>query len=300
MSPTPATIHELLRAATARLHRSTTPRLDAELLLAHVLGWSRTRLLAEANATPAPADVIRFEGLLARRAQGEPIAYLIGQREFYGLSLHTDARVLIPRPETELLVELALPAIRQRIGTKLSVRVVDVGTGSGAIILALAAQLPATAPVDLYATDISSDALAVAAANRARHQLNRRVHLLHGDLLDALPPALRGQIDVLVSNPPYTILSEIDAAVRAYEPHLALDGGSEGLDVYRRLLAQVPVWLHPQGVLALEIGAWQGGAVQALVQAALPQHQVQIHRDLAGHERVVLASPPAGSLRLPD
>lgn len=288
------TIRQLLRAAAARLHHSTTPRLDAELLLAYVLGWSRTRLLAEATTVLDVGQCARFAALLERRAQGEPVAYLIGQREFYGLPLYTDARVLIPRPETELVVELALPAIVQRIHPAHPVRVVDVGTGSGAIILALAAHIPAAVPVELiefYATDISSDALAVAAANRARHNLNRRVHLLHGDLLDPLPPALHGQIDVLVSNPPYTILSEIDAAVRAYEPHLALDGGSEGLDVYRRLLAQVPLWLHPQGMLALEIGAWQGAAVQALVQAALPQHQVQIHRDLARHERVVLATP---------
>lgn len=294
MPPTPATIRDLLRDAAAHLNASPTPRLDAELLLAYVLGWSRTRLLAEAVAVPDAAQRARFAALLERRMRGEPIAYLIGQREFYGLPLHTDPRVLIPRPETELLVELALPAIKERISrAPRPINVVDVGTGSGAIILALAAQVPAHAPVQLYATDISTDALAVAAANRARHALNRRVHLLHGDLLAALPAPLRRQIDVLVSNPPYTILSEINADVRDYEPHLALDGGSEGLDVYRRLLAQVPAWLHPQGVLALEIGAWQGAAVQALVQAALPQHQVQIYRDLAGHERVVLATPPA-------
>lgn len=294
-----ASANMLLHTATRRLlPHSPTARLDAELLLAHVLGWSRTRLLAEAHATPTPAQAAAFAALVERRAVLEPIAYLIGEREFYGLAMHTDARVLVPRPETELLVEVGLAAIRQRLARRagaacpaVPITVVDVGTGSGAISVALAVHTPLAAPVQFYATDIAADALAVAAANCARHGVAERVELRQGDLLDALPAAVRGQLDILLSNPPYTILAEVEPNVFAHEPHLALDGGADGLAVYRCLLAQVPEWLAPDGDLALEIGAWQADAVCALVHAALPQHRITIHHDLAGHARVVAATP---------
>ncbi len=286
-------VRTLLHTATHRLRQhSATPRLDVELLLAHTLGWSRTRLLAEPHATLTPAQQATFAALLERRVALEPIAYLTGEREFYGLAIHTDARVLVPRPETELLVEVGLAAIRRRLALPAApITVVDVGTGSGAISVALAVHTPPTAPVQFYASDIAADALAVAAANCARHGVAARVLLRQGDLLDALPTAVRGQLDVMLSNPPYTILAEVEANVLAHEPHLALDGGPDGLAVYRRLLAQVSAWLAPDGDLALEIGAGQADAVRALVQAALPQHHITIHRDLAGHARVVAATP---------
>lgn len=281
-------IRYLLTMTTERLAAtSTTPRLDAEILLAHVLGWTRTRLLAELNAIPDGAQVATFAHLVARRAAREPVAYLVGQREFYGLDLFVDQRVLIPRPETELLVELTLGQVQARLARATQPLVlVDVGTGSGAIAIALALHLPEQ--VRIYATDLSHDALAVAAANVARYQLEQRITLLYGDLLAPLPE----QVDMLVSNPPYTVLSEIEPGVRDYEPHLALDGGADGLEVYQRLLTQAPRWLRPDGAILLEIGATQGRSVAALVRSVFAHPHIAVQRDLAGHPRVVVAQVP--------
>jgi release factor glutamine methyltransferase len=204
----------------------------------------------------------------------------VGHKEFYGLEFAVDRRVLVPRPETELLVELALAAVHQ-IGAPL--RIADIGTGSGAIAVALAAHLPA-AQID--AVDISAAALAVAEANVARHGLAGRVRLLQGDLLAPLD----GLYDVIVSNPPYTILAEVEPNVLAHEPHLALEGGPDGADLYRRLLADAPAHLRPGGALLCEIGAWQGEIVASLARAAFPAAQVRVHQDLAGHDRVVSVS----------
>ncbi len=276
----PPTIGRLLADATRLLHAtSPTPRLDADILLAHVLGWSRARLLAERDSYPAPDQETVFWQLVQRRARLEPVAYLVGHREFYGFDLQVDRRVLVPRPETELLVELALDQAQ----TASAMRVVDVGTGSGAVAVALAAYLP---QAQIYATDLSRDALEVAAANLARHGLAQRVVLLQGDLLEPLP----GPVDMIVSNPPYTVLGDIDAGVRQHEPHLALDGGPDGLAIYRRLLAQAPRWLRAGSGAALlcEIDAPRAAAARALAQAAFPAAEVRIQRDLAGHERVVV------------
>jgi release factor glutamine methyltransferase len=278
------TIHHLLTEAARTLApTSTTPRLDAELLLAYVLGWTRARLLAYADEAPDAAQVARFRQLVARRAHLEPVAYLIGEREFYGLTLAVDRRVLVPRPETELLVELALTHALAPDPAR-PLRIADVGTGSGAIALALAHHLPTA---HIFATDMSREALDVAAANLARHNLGARVTLAQGDLL--APMANGPPLDLIVSNPPYTVLAEIDEGVRRHEPRLALDGGPDGLEVYRRLAQQAPPLLHPGGALLLEIGATQAQAVVAMLQAAFPGAAVAVHRDLAGHPRVVVA-----------
>lgn len=275
--------HLIATATEALTTTSPTPRLDAEILLAHVLGWTRTRLLAEPGALPDTAQVTAFEQLVARRAQREPVAYLIGHREFYGIDLLVDQRVLIPRPETELLVELTLGQAQARLASTSSLRIVDVGTGSGAIAIALAQHLPDE--VRIYATDISSNALDVAAVNCARYDLDQRITLLQGNLLEPLPE----QVDILVSNPPYTIVEEIDEGVRRYEPHLALDGGEDGLQVYARLIEQAPRWLRPRGALLLEIGATQARSVVTLVRSAFSLPHIAVQRDLAGHPRVVVA-----------
>jgi release factor glutamine methyltransferase len=159
--------------------------------------------------------------------------------------------------------------------------VADIGTGTGCIAVAVAANAP---QARLYAVDLSPDALRVARRNIERHGLTERVLLLEGDLLDALPEP----VDLLLSNPPYTILSEIDEGVRLHEPHLALDGGPDGLDVYRRLLAAAPTWVRPGGAVMLEIGAWQAADVRKLALAAFPAAQVMVQQDLAGRDRVVL------------
>jgi release factor glutamine methyltransferase len=317
-------IRQLLAQASARLQPSSaTPRLDAELLLAHVLGWPRARLLAEGTHTPDVAQVAAYEALVERRANLEPVAYLTGEREFYGLLFHVDGRVLVPRPETELLIDVALSIIHRRDthihhkgtkGTKdsfaedptrlrvdsknlgaLSVlggetlTIADIGTGSGAIAVALALHVP---QAQVYATDISAEALAVALANVARHGLHQRVTLLHGDLCEALPKP----VDLLVSNPPYTVLAEVDEGVRRHEPHLALDGGEpQGIALYRRLLGQAPRYLRPGGAVVLEIGSWQGETVLALARESFPGAEVTLHRDIAGHDRVIAVQAPARS-----
>lgn len=277
----PITIARALIWATSVLRdTSPTARLDAELLLAHALGIGRARLLAEHQQPLDQGAHERFGQYITRRAALEPVAYLIGAREFYGLALYVDSRVLVPRPETELLVELALAYGRAQAARLAELRIADICTGSGCIAIALASQLPAAR---VSATDLSADALDVARINCARHQLGGRVTLLQGDLCAPLV----GEFDLLVSNPPYTILSVIDEGVRRHEPHLALDGGPDGLSIYRRLLACAPAYLAPGGALLLEIGAEQGAAVSALAQRSFPHARIMVHRDLAGHERVV-------------
>lgn len=290
------TVADLLRDASLLLgETSSTPRLDAELLLAYVLGLSRARLLAERQYSPSAEQQARFAQLLARRVAQEPVAYLVGRREFYRLDFAVDRRVLVPRPETELLVELALGEA-QRIIAKRSLSlqasgirhqasaltIADIGTGSGAIAVALAVHLP---NARLYAVDLSADALAVAEQNVARHGVAERVTLLHGDLLASLP----APVDLLVSNPPYTVLAEVEPQVRAHEPWLALAGGPDGAAVYRRLVAAAPAYLRPAGALLLEIGAWQAELVLELLREALPRASTSVHQDLAGRDRVVRA-----------
>jgi len=286
------TIAQSLAWATHDLRAtSETPRLDAELLLAYVLGWARARLLAEGRLALTEAQATAFYELVTRRAALEPVAYLIGHKEFYGIDFLIDRRALMPRPETELLVELALDVARTEnqkprtdisgsvLGSRFSV--LDLGTGSGAIAIALARHLP---EARIVAIDISPDALALARQNVARHGLTERVRLLQGDLFGPLTEP----VDMIVSNPPYTILADIDEGVRRYEPHLALDGGADGIDLYRRLLGQAPDYLRPGGVILLEIGATQAAVVMDLARRAFPAAIISAHQDLAGRDRVVV------------
>lgn len=283
--PAVPTIAAALAWATAQLHGvSETPRLDAELLLGHALGWGRARVMAELPSVVPAAALHTFRDLVARRMDHEPVAYLTGRKEFFGLEFLVDRRVLVPRPETETLVELALEWAREwrRFHPAAGPLVIaDVGTGSGCIAIALAVHLP---DARVYAIDLSPGALDMARQNIARHAVAGRVTLLQGDLLAPLPQP----VDLLASNPPYTILAEIDEGVRRHEPHLALDGGVAGLDVYRRLLATAPAALRPGGAALLEIGAAQAAAVTAMARAAFPTAQVMVRQDLAGRDRVVM------------
>jgi release factor glutamine methyltransferase len=308
MSESGSSIAQTLVWAADQLRAaSDTPRLDAELLLAHLLGWSRARVLAERHHPLTSAQLGRLQELVARRADQEPIAYITGHKEFYGLDFVVDRAVLAPRPETELLVELALDIVRRKTEDerrKLEsailrpssfvlrpLSIVDLGTGSGAIAIALAAQLPGAL---IYATDISEAALEVARRNAARHHVAQRVRFAEGDLLDPIGEP----VDLIVSNPPYTILAQISVGVRRHEPHLALDGGRDGLAVYRRLLAQAPEKLRPGGAILLEIGATQGAAVVECVRMHFPLAQIDVYRDLAGLDRVVAietANSPANA-----
>ena len=285
LSDSRATLDQALAWAVEMLRdTSETPRLDAEILLAHTLGRSRVHILAGLRETIAEDALQAFRALVLRRVVHEPVAYLVGRKEFYGLEFLVDRRVLVPRPETETLVDVALEWAKRRFSSRDTILVADIGTGSGCIAVALAVHLLNAL---IYAIDLSPDALAVARHNVERHGVADRITLLCGDLLAPLPQL----VDLLVSNPPYTVLKDIDAGVRLHEPHLALDGGSDGLAVYRRLLAAAPQALRPGGALMLEIGATQADAVVALARRAFPSAAVWVQRDLAGRDRVVAVVP---------
>jgi len=254
------------------------PRLDAEILLAHALGITRGQLHAHPQGQLSPTELASCRKLIERRAQREPVAYIVGHKEFYGLDLVVDSRVLIPRPETELLVEKAI-----EIGQRQSA-VADVGTGSGAIAISLAVHLP---QILVYATDASPAALEVAARNCLHHGVEDRVRLLQGHLLEPLPEP----VDLIVANLPYVSqaeLAQLPPEISRHEPRKALDGGPDGLDCIRRLLAQAEGHLRPGGVVLLEIGATQGEAVVALARRNFPAARVEIVRDYAGLDRVVM------------
>ncbi|HEY7358665.1 MAG TPA: peptide chain release factor N(5)-glutamine methyltransferase [Ktedonobacterales bacterium] len=282
-----ATIREALIAARAHLRAAeiSSADLDAAVLLASVLGADRATLYAHPERMLTLAEQTVFEALLARRLQGEPVAYLIGHKEFMGLDFLTDRRALIPRPETELLVEMALAEVRRRSESALAdLRVADVGTGSGAIAISLAALEPRL-PL-IYATDISAEALALAAENARRLGVASRLRLLQGDLLEPLPEP----VDVLLGNLPYIADNEREILapdVRDYEPHLALFGAEGGLGHIRRLLAGAPPLLKPGAVLLLEFGYNQRALLAELISAAMPGAQVRFISDYAGWDRLV-------------
>lgn len=252
---------------------SDAPRLEAELLLAHVLGTERLGLYADAHRRLGDGELESLRGLLRRRADGEPVAYLTGHREFYGLELEITRDVLVPRPETELLVDRARELRPARI--------LDLGTGSGCVAIACAKQL---ADAAVTATDLSPAALEVAARNAARHGVADRIRFLEGDLFFALEPA--DLFDLIVSNPPYVAAGEA-AGVAAHEPRLALYAGKQGLEVIGRLLAGAGGHLAAGGTLLVEIGEDQEAAVREL--AAAHFGHVGITHDLRRLPRVLEA-----------
>jgi release factor glutamine methyltransferase len=281
------TVGRAVNAATQRLEEAgvSTARLDAQVILAHVLGVGRSWLFAHFEYALDDAQANQFTELIARRVKHEPVAYLIGRKEFYGIELQVDRRVLIPRPETEMLVDAVLVLAANQSPEPLTVA--DVGTGSGAIALAVAANAE---NARIFALDVSKDALAVAAGNMAHLDSGSQVTLLHSDLLEALPEP----VDVVVANLPYVTSADyhtLDADVRKFEPQLALEAGKQGLDVIARLLRQVPAHLCPGGSVILEIGYNQGKAALDLVTKILPQAlQADVHKDYQGRDRMVTFS----------
>lgn len=256
--------------------------LEARLLLEQATGMDRASLLAHAREPVRSDAAARYERLLSERERRVPLAYLSGEREFWSLRLKVDPRVLIPRPETETLVEEALGRLAP------GARVADIGTGSGAIVIALARELGRG---DFCGTDLSTDALDVARENAAAHGVADRVRFFHGDLLEPLR-SRTAPLDALVSNPPYipsSQLPDLQPEVRDHEPRAALDGGADGLRLIRALIGGAPGLLRPGGWLLLEVGAGQAGAVTALLEDHAAFEAVSCRRDLAGIERVVAA-----------
>jgi release factor glutamine methyltransferase len=290
-----ATAGDLVAQATAALRDagSPSPRLDAELLVGHAFGRDRAWLLAHPGERLAPAELNRLGGWVARRVAGEPIAYIRGFKEWFSLRIATDARALIPRPETELLAEGAIAEIAARLARDTKpVTVWEIGTGSGAIATALAARYRtalALARLRLMASDISTEALGLAQENLDAHGLAGLVTLACGDLLEPATLASTGPADVLVANLPYLTTDEATAPVGSlrHEPRAALDGGPDGLDLVRRLVADLPAHLAPAGCALLEIGADQAAAVSALVAARRGLEAPTLVHDLAGRPRIL-------------
>jgi release factor glutamine methyltransferase len=303
-----ATIGDCIADATARLRSagSETARLDAELLLGFAIGADRTAIVAH-PAAPVGADALeRFAAAVARREAGEPVAYIRGIKEFHGLAFAVDARGLIPRPETEALVDAAVVEVMTRLARRAGeagagdgrggdpVRVADVGTGSGAIAVALAVELRKRRVtmgrnVTIAATDISPEALDLARANAAGHAAADGMRFIEADLFPPVLPDNGAPLDVVLANLPY-VRSDAIAGLpiaASFEPRLALDGGADGLDVVRRLLELLPDRLADGGVALLEIGADQGESGPAAVAAVLPGWRATVAPDMAGHPRIL-------------
>ena len=282
------TIQRLL-AWTADFFRERgieSPRLDAEVLLSALLGRDRMYLYVHFDEPLEPEELARFRGYVKERAAHVPLAYVLGRREFMGLDFRVTRDTLIPRPDTEILVQCAVDFLRARMDAgEAACSIADIGTGTGAIALST---LRYTEGTHADAVDISPAAAAVARENAERLGLTERIDIHVGDLL---APLAGGRYDMILSNPPY--IPTVDIAtlmpeVRSYEPHLALDGGMDGLNIYRRLMADAPALLKEGGAIAVEVGIDEAAAVAALAMAHPRIVRTEILKDLAGIERVVV------------
>ncbi len=265
-----------------------TSALDAQVLLAHVMGQERTWLLAHPEASPTPGQQAVLETAIRQLQDGTPLPYVLGHWEFFGLDFELTRDVLIPRPETELLVETALNWIRTH--PQSADRFMDIGTGSGCIAVSLAVHVPRA---EIVATDISPAALAVARRNAERHGVDGRISFIECDLLPdsglTTLTSLTSTTDLITANLPYIPSGALkELAVYGHEPALALDGGIDGLDLIRRLLADLEDKMTPERLILLEIESDHGRAARALSEAAFPGANVEIKKDLAGHDRLVV------------
>lgn len=278
------TLKAALKTAREKLNACgiVSAALDAEVLLSHVTGLDRAALYSELDRPLQNDEAAQFNNLVSRRLSGEPVAYITGHKEFMGLDFFVSTAVLIPRPETELLVEEALKILPS------SPVVIDVGTGSGAIAVSLAFY---NREALVYATDRCGESLEVARRNAVRHGVSDRIFLYRGDLLKPLKACLEaGGADLVAANLPYIAecdLPQLPREVRMFEPQLALDGGADGLEHYRRLIPEAAVFLKREGCLLLEIGWDQGPGAAALFDAQ--DWDVKVLQDLAGYDRLVVA-----------
>ena len=282
-------LREALSQAETRIAARGIPdaRIEAELLLMHSLGIMKAELYARLGDALFPEENERFCHLIERRLQHEPTPYILNQCQFYGLDLYVDSRVLIPRPETELLVDTALTFMKQRFLQGQACSVADIGTGSGAVAIALALHLP---QAKVYATDLSADALEVARMNCGKHGVLKQVHLLQGDMLEPLPHP----VALIAANLPYVRDSDLPSLmpeIREFEPMSALIAGKDGLEKIDQLLSQAGHKLLSNGAIVLEIGQGQGPAVTALAKNCFPDSQIGLFPDLANIDRVLRVLP---------
>jgi len=285
----PWTILNLIRWTDERLRREGlgTPRLDAEVLLAEALGVDRVGLYTHFDQPLHPEELARFKKLIQRRLQREPVAYIIGRREFWSLTFKVTPDVLIPRPETEILVAEALKVLSSPARTGRNLRILEMGTGSGAISVALAKEFPSAS---LVATDLSAKALAIAQENAARLGVGERIQFLRGDLF--VPLEKESAFELIITNPPYIAEDDFPSLppeVRGFEPRLALDGGKDGLAFFRRVLPIVGEFLSPGGWFLAEIGAGQEEKIRRIAGRNPELASGDFVPDLAGIERVFKA-----------
>lgn len=295
------TIGELINKGVEILGEGeyNNPLLESRLLLCHVINVDKLYTYTHKNQVVDNCFVDKFLKLIYKRKSGYPIQYILGKQEFMGIDFYVKEGVLIPRPDTEILVEYIIDLVKSKyFGDKDIIKIADLGTGSGAITLSLAYYLK---DVHVYSVDVSDTALEVAAENAKRLGLESKVTLLKGDLFEPLDDlGLHNSIDIIVSNPPYIPtkdISELQKEVAEYEPRLALDGGEDGLDFYRRIVNECGKYLSSDGILAVEIGYDQGQAVKELLENAQNQaayfnrsdrNSIICLKDLAGHDRVVV------------
>lgn len=263
------------------------PRLEAELLLGHAIDLPRMRIILESERVLETTQLARFREIVKRRRSGEPVAYIRGYKEFYGRTFRVDRRALIPRPDTEILVETAM---RRGSACSMSAKILDLCTGSGCVAITLAREWPT---VRIDAVDLSPDAIALSRENSERIGTVFQIRWVAGDLFAQLDPAC-DLYDIITANPPYIPQGEISvlqADIRDFEPQLALDGGEDGMAITRRIVGESPRFLEPGGVLAVEVGAGQAEAVAGLFRQA-GFVQIERTRDYGGHERVVSGESP--------
>lgn len=264
-----------------------SPRLSAELLLSYVLGLKRIELYTQYNQAVAEPQLSRLRELVKRAGGHEPIAYLVGKTEFYSMEISVTPDCMIPRPETELLVQRAVEFLRTRNGIQ---KVCDLCTGSGCVAVAIAQNYP---NVRIIATDICDAALAAAATNLEKHHLQDKITLLCGDLFDPIIPQLDvGKFDLIVCNPPYVSSGEyekLDKNVKDYEPQLALLAGEDGMDIYRRIIEKVDSFLKHDAALIMEIGYAQGTAIRELLEQTGTFTDIKIEKDFHDNDRIVTA-----------
>ena len=283
------TIQKLLNWVTEYFTKKNidSPRLSAELLLSHILSMKRIELYTQFDKPVAKQQLDKLHDLVKRAGENEPIAYLIGKTEFYSLEFAITPNCLIPRPETELLVERAIEFLRTRTGKQF---ICDLCTGSGCVAIAIARNF---SNPDIIATDICDAALAIAATNIENYQLNKQIKLLCGDLFDPILPYLdTGKFDLIVCNPPYVSNCEfqkLDKNVKDYEPKLALLAGDDGLDIYRRICEKIDDFLKPDAALILEIGYSQGPAIRDLLEKTGCFTEIKIEKDFHDNDRIATA-----------
>jgi release factor glutamine methyltransferase len=268
--------------------REKSPVLSADLLIASVLGWDRVRVLSHTEESISQASWERLQDLVLRRAKGEPLQYLTGVQEFYGMAFHVEPDVLIPRPETEILAEKAIQLMQS---SPSGARFLDIGTGSGCIAVSVAHEVSTATG---WAVDISAGALEVARRNAIQHGVNGRLLLIRSNLIDCFPRT--PSFDFVFCNPPYVALQDYDSLpreVREHEPSLALFSGDTGLDLYRALIPEVPSRLVPGGYLLLEIGLGQAEKIRLLVEEAGLSVET-ILNDLQGIPRCLVGCKPPG------